>query len=68
MAEHRMDPTSRGDMKAELLRRYYEANRENWWQRYWRRQECADEFMIGMMNEAGRITAMSDKELYDAYG
>ena len=47
-----MDPTSRGDMCAELMRRWYEDNRENWWDRLGRREECADNFAIGMMNEA----------------
>ena len=64
-----MDPTSRGDMCADLMRRWYEDNRENWWDRLSRRKECADNFAIGMMNEAVRISKLSDKQIYkETYG
>ena len=29
-----LDPTTRGDLIAEEVRRWYEANRETWWQRH----------------------------------
>jgi hypothetical protein len=67
-----MDPTSRGDMQVDLLRRWYERNRETWWDRHRpgadRKGAHADDWMCGLWNEAGRIGNMTDKELYDAYG
>ena len=52
-----MDPTARGDEIATKVRRWYEANRETWWDRYcgpgWpvgpgtdRSGAHADEFML----------------------
>lgn len=48
-----MDPTSRGDLIAEKVRRWYEANRETWWDRHRifapspdRDGTHADEFML----------------------
>jgi hypothetical protein len=29
-----VDPTARGDYLAELVRAWYEANRESWWDRH----------------------------------
>ena len=62
-----LDPTSAGDMRADLLRRWYEANRETWWDRHRpgadRRGGHADEWAIGLMNEMGRIDGLSDKNL-----
>jgi len=29
-----MDPTARGDMIADKVRQWYEANRESWWDRH----------------------------------
>jgi hypothetical protein len=64
-----MDPTSRGDIVAEKVRRWYEANRETWWDRHKffpfamsdpdRTGTHADEFMlrlIGAVYAAGRDT------------
>lgn len=65
-----MDPTSRGDMQADLLRRWYEANRETWWDRHRpgadRKGGHADEWAIGLMNEAYRIGNLSDANLIAA--
>lgn len=63
-----MDPTAKGDMKASLLRRYYEANRDGWWQRHFgmcppNRGDVADELMLGMLQESARINSLSDKAL-----
>lgn len=62
-----MEPTARGDLETELCRRWYEANREGWWDRHRpgadRRGGHADEWMIGFRNEVLRIGGLSDKEL-----
>jgi hypothetical protein len=62
-----MDPTSAGDMRAELMRWWYEKNRETWWDRHRlsadRKGIHADEWMLGLMNEASRIDNLSDNEL-----
>lgn len=49
----KMDPTSRGDLVAEKVRHWYEANRETWWERHSpfgagpdRSGAHADEFML----------------------
>jgi len=64
----RIDPTATGDMRAELLRRWYETNRESWWDRHRlnadRRGGHADEWTIGFMNEVHRIGNLSDIQLY----
>ena len=71
-----MDPTSRGDMQADLLRRWYEKNRECWWERHKpgligagpdRSGRHADDFMLRLMGEAYRINKLSDVELSDEY-
>jgi hypothetical protein len=58
------DPTSRGDEVAGYLRVWYEANRETWWDRHYvlgfnsvpdRNGVHADEFMLALLNEVGRI-------------
>jgi hypothetical protein len=63
-----IDPTARGDMCAALLRRWYEANRETWWDRHRpgadRKGSHADAWAIGLMNEAGRIAALTNIKLY----
>jgi hypothetical protein len=59
-----IDPTSRGDIEASLLRRWYEKHREGWWRRrscYW--FYVADEFMLAFMDEAKRIEALDDLQL-----
>ena len=63
-----IDPTARGDMKADLLRRWYEANRDGWWRRHFgmcppNRGDVADELMLGLMQEMRRIDALSDEAL-----
>lgn len=75
MPNSTMDPTSRGDMKADLMRRWYEANRESWWDRcsLSTNQQllsagCADDFALGIMNEAGRIASLSDAALSKEVG
>lgn len=49
------EPTARGDDVANYARMWYEANRESWWERLWRRTENADEFMIGFVQEVRDI-------------
>ena len=65
-----MDPTYAGDIRADLMRRWYEANREGWWDRHRpgadRNGLHADEWMLGLMNEASRIYGMTDAELMKA--
>jgi hypothetical protein len=63
-----MDPTARGDLVAEKVRAWYEANRETWWDRHKpgiigagpdRDGSHADEFMlrfIAAVAAAGRET------------
>ena len=62
-----MDPTARGDMEVELLRRWYEANRESWWDRHGpnadRNGVHADEFMLRFVSEVGRVVSLSDADL-----
>lgn len=57
---------------ADLVRRWYEANRETWWDRHRpsadRKGAHADEWAIGLMNEVSRIGNLTDKQLYDACG
>ena len=58
------EPTARGDEVADFMRQWYEANRETWFDRHQlnplgratdRSGVHADEFMLGLMNEARRI-------------
>ena len=63
-----IEPTARGDMKADLLRRWYEANRDGWWRRHFgicqpNRGDVADELMLVLMNETRRIDQLTDAEL-----
>lgn len=63
-----IDPTARGDMKASLLRRWYEAHRPSWWRRRFglcppNRNDVADEFMLGLLQEARRIDGLCDEAL-----
>ena len=67
----RIDPTSTGDMRATLVRRWYEVNRETWWDRHrqgaYRKGASADEWIIGLMNEVARIGNLSDRVLYEEH-
>lgn len=66
-----MDPTARGDLIAEKVRAWYEANRETWWDRHKpgivgagpdRSGVHADEFMlrfIGAVHEAEAAVSRS---------
>lgn len=60
-----LDPTSRGDMIAEKVRFWYEANRESWWDRHRpngdRKGGHADEFMLGFVNSVRQATEEIDK-------
>jgi hypothetical protein len=54
------EPTADGDSAAEYLRRWYETNRETWWDR----RRCpplnnpwADNLMLGLYDEVLRIEA-----------
>lgn len=48
-----LDPTSRGDIVAEKVRAWYEANRESWWDRHRRMADRrgihADEFILSLI-------------------
>lgn len=61
-----IDPTARGDMVAEKVRAWYEANRETWWDRHNitglgrepdRSGAHADEFILGLINAVYRADA-----------
>jgi hypothetical protein len=61
-----MDPTLRGDMIADKVRQWYEANRESWWDRHKpgiigagpdRSGEHADEFMLRFISAVYRAGA-----------
>jgi hypothetical protein len=63
------EPTSDFDEAGRCLRVYYEAHRETWWDRYpaSRNQRllfagCADEMMLGMLNEVHRINCERDRQ------
>ena len=62
---YNMDPTSIGDTIAEDARRWYEANRESWWDRHRpgadREGWHADEFMLAFCAEVRRL----EKEMDD---
>lgn len=53
MDQPTIDPTSRGDLVAEKVRRWYEVNRESWWARHHpnadRKYRHADEFMLRLV-------------------
>lgn len=64
------DPTSRGDEVADYVRRWYEINRESWFDRHQinpfgsatdRSGVHADEFMLRFLGEVGRIEAEAAK-------
>lgn len=57
-----LDPTTRGDLIAERMREYYEANRETWWQRRRRRYGLADNLMLGLMMVAENAARELDSE------
>lgn len=60
------DPTSRGDEIADYVRRWYEANRETWWQRRGSNADRsgvhADEFMLRFISEVTRVTAEAERQ------
>ncbi len=73
-----MDPTSRGDIIASVVRDWYERNRETWWDRHcgssWpvgpgtdRSGAHADEFMLRFIGEVRRVSSLSDMELVRDY-
>lgn len=71
-----LDPTSRGDIIANVIRAWYERNRESWWDRHKpgiydagpdRDGSHADEFMLRFIGEVQRISALSDMELVRDY-
>lgn len=72
MPESRMDPTARGDMEAELMRGWYERNRESWWERRRPNGDLrgghADGFAMSMLAEAGRIANLSDEAICNECG
>ncbi|UQD96010.1 hypothetical protein [Bradyrhizobium japonicum] len=64
-----MDATSRGDLEADMVRRWYEKNRESWWDRTKpgiigagpdRDGAHADEFMLRFIGEVRRVGAVTD--------
>lgn len=48
------EPTSWGDMVADLMRAYYDRNREGWWAWKTRREDIADNLMLGLLIIAER--------------
>jgi hypothetical protein len=54
--EFSTEPTAQADDIASYVRAWYEAHRETWWQRLRRREECADDFMLGLIEEVRRVT------------
>ena len=62
-----LDPTAAGDMRAALLRQWYERNRESFWDRHGphatRKGGSADNFMIGLAGEAMRIASLDHHRL-----
>ena len=60
------EPTADGDNAAENLRRWYEANRETWWDRRKRpplNNPCADSLMLGLYDEVLRIEVEKQRQL-----
>lgn len=57
------DPTADSDARSGAMRQWYEANRETWWQRFWRRNDQADRFMFDLLEEARRINARTGEKL-----
>jgi hypothetical protein len=59
-----LDPTSAGDLIAEKVRSWYEANRESWWDRHRpsadRKGVHADEFMLRLI----RVVGLARQEVY----
>lgn len=55
MRNYSSEPTSRGDEMADELREWYEAHRESWWERLWRRPDVADTFMYQIMSKVREI-------------
>ena len=56
------EPTADGDIMADWLRQWYEANRESWFDRHWpfginRRHgsALADEWMLGFIQQFNRV-------------
>ena len=67
-----MEPTARGDYIAEKMREYYEANREGWWERFWRRVShgahspaTADDLMIGVWNAGVQAKHETRDKVYE---
>ena len=64
-SDRRLDPTTRGDLHADLMRRWYEANRETWLDRHNvfhvpdRSGVHADEFMLRLIG----AVCETDKQL-----
>lgn len=57
------EPTADGDACAQYLRVWYEKHHESWWDRRKKRWEwAADNLMLGMINEIGRIQAEYEKQ------
>jgi hypothetical protein len=54
-----LDPTTRGDVMAEKVRAWYEANRESWWDRHRpaadRKGVHADNFALRLLSYVERV-------------
>jgi hypothetical protein len=60
------EPTADGDMAAEYLRHWYEANRETWWDRRKRpplNNPWADNLMLGLYDEVLRIEEEKQRQI-----
>lgn len=61
------DPTSRGDEIADYVRRWYEINRETWWDRCRpasdRSGVHADNFMLSFLSEVHRVSQEAERQM-----
>jgi hypothetical protein len=53
------DPTSNGDIQAQVMRLWYDQHRETWRDRFfrWRHLDGSDNFMLEMLDYARRVNA-----------
>jgi hypothetical protein len=63
------EPTADGDNAAFYVRQWYEKHRETWWERrHWRGRwvregALADNLILGLMAEIGRVEAERERQL-----
>lgn len=59
------EPTAQGDEIAAYVREWYERHRESAWRRWRRREDTADEFMLGLIAEVRRVEAEARRQMKD---